>query len=210
MISFSELVQTTVTSVIAFIATNVDDLFILMMLFVNVSRRLTNRDIYAGQFLGVIALIILSLSGFLIGLIVPLPYIGLLGVFPIYLGIKEFFEKDDDDELAEEFTASNPSNTFISASALHVAGITIANGGDNVGVYIPLFVSQRLDSLIIMITIFLIMTYGWLWVSKYLANHKLVAERLRRYNHILFPALLILLGIYIMWECRTHTLIWKG
>ena len=176
-----------------------------MLLYVNVSRRLTNRDIFVGQFLGFGALIALSLIGFFLGLFIPLPYIGLLGFFPIYLGIKAFFENDDNDA-APGGESDNVSLPFISSGALQVAGISIANGGDNVGVYIPLFASQTRTSLLLMIAIFFLMTMLWLLMSKYLANHKLIAEKLRRYNHIIFPVLLVVLGLYILWECKTYSL----
>jgi cadmium resistance transport/sequestration family protein len=200
------MVQTFFTSIFAFIATNVDDLFIIMMLLTQSSKKFKKHHIFGGQFLGMIVLIMISLVGLIAGLFIPVPYIGLLGLFPIYLGIKEIFERDDE---IEDGTATKDSRLF-STATLSVASITIANGGDNVGVYIPLFISQTTLELVLMIFIFLALTWVWLLAANYLAQHPIVAKNLKKYNHILFPAMLIVLGVYIIIECGTHTLIWKN
>lgn len=170
-------------------------------------KKFTRNEVYAGQFLGISLLILLSLSGMLFALIVPLPYIGLLGFFPIYLAIKSLFDKDDDESASDEQAVVRRSFIpFVSAGTLSVASITVANGGDNVGVYIPLFTSQSTGALLLMIAIFLIMTFFWLRLSDYMSSHPVVGNTLRRFNHILFPLMLIILGIYIFIECGTHTL----
>jgi cadmium resistance transport/sequestration family protein len=202
------MVQTIFTSIFAFIATNVDDLFIIMMLLTQSSKKFRKHHIFAGQFVGMIVLIMISLVGLIAGLFIPLPYIGLLGLFPIYLGIKEIIEQDDDDEIESIATSEDPR--LFSTATFSVASITIANGGDNIGVYIPLFISQTTLQLVLMIIIFLVLTSLWLVAANYLAQHPIVAKNLKKYNHILFPAMLILLGVYIIFECGTHTLIWKN
>lgn len=202
------MLETFFTAVFAFVATNIDDLFILMMLLTQSSGRFKKQHIFAGQFLGMIALILISLTGVIVGLFIPLPYIGLLGVFPIYLGLREFFETDDEDA-PEKIPAPLTHSSVFSAATLSVSAITIANGGDNIGVYVPLFISQDIDELILMILIFLLMTWLWLLIARYMAEHPLIADNLKKYNHILFPIMLIILGFYIIYECGTHTLLVK-
>jgi cadmium resistance transport/sequestration family protein len=202
------MLQTFFTSIFAFIATNVDDLFIIMMLLTQSSRRFKKYHIFGGQFLGMFTLIAISLVGLVAGLFIPVPYIGLLGLFPIYLGIKEIMEKDDDDDEIEEVSKAPKNNSSLfSTATLSVASITIANGGDNIGVYVPLFIAQNSVQLVIMILTFLALTWVWLIIANYLAQHPIVAKNLKKYNHILFPAMLILLGVYILYECKTYRLI---
>src|SRR5688572_26253502 len=86
----SNMIQTIITSMLAFASTNVDDIFILMLFFG--SRANKPSTIFAGQYLGIGALLIISLVGAVIGNFVDQRYIGLLGLFPIYLAIKQVME----------------------------------------------------------------------------------------------------------------------
>ena len=73
-------------SILAFMSTNIDDIFILILFYGN--KEYKESEIITGQFLGIITLIVVSLIGSLIGLVLPQAYIGLLGLIPLYLGIK--------------------------------------------------------------------------------------------------------------------------
>lgn len=185
-----------VTSILAFSATNIDDLFLLTLFFGNNQYKASN--IYTGQLLGIFSLIGLSLVGSLVGNLIPLPYLGLLGIFPVYLGIKQILKKDADHN--DEVVLSK-SNMIMS-----VMMVTIANGGDNVGIYIPLFATLAWPFKIGMIVIFLLMTLLWCTIAKYLANHPLLSASLSKYGHIVTPIVLILLGLYILYESKTFSI----
>src|SRR6478736_7200248 len=121
-------VEIFITSILAFVSTNIDDIFILILFFGN--KKFKEVEIVTGQFLGIIILIAISLVGSLIGLVFPQAYIGLLGLIPLYLGIKGILsgirkEQQEDDHQIK----ANKSNV------LSVAGTTFANGGDNIGIY---------------------------------------------------------------------------
>ena len=60
-----------VTGITTFIATNIDDIIILMLFFSQLNRQLTVQQIVLGQYLGFTALVLASLVGFLGGLIIP-------------------------------------------------------------------------------------------------------------------------------------------
>lgn len=68
----------------AFIASNIDDTFILILLFS--SRSFQTRHIFIGQFLGIGVLIIISALGALIALVLPPFLIALMGFIPIAIG----------------------------------------------------------------------------------------------------------------------------
>jgi cadmium resistance protein CadD (predicted permease) len=97
----------------------------------------------------------------------------------------------------------NPSKTGM----LAVAGVTIANGGDNIGIYIPLFTTLTWTSKSIMIGIFLAMTLLWCAIARYLTTHPLMATAIEKYGKRVTPIVLILLGIYILYENETFGLI---
>ena len=80
-----------------------------------------------------------------------------------------------------------------------VAAVTFSNGGDNIGVYIPLFAKYNsVSQITALATIFMAMTAVWCIAAYYLVNHPLVASKIRRIGHIILPFVLIGLGIYIL------------
>lgn len=155
-----DLLLTAFKGAMAFTATNLDDIIILMLLFSQVGTAFRRRHIVAGQYLGFGALVLISLSGFFGSLLFPRPWIGLLGVLPIVIGLSQLLSADDDEEDSE--TDSLPSSVapgmgLLSPQTASVAAITIANGGDNVGIYMPMFASTDALGLGITLAIFL----GW-------------------------------------------------
>lgn len=189
------------TSILAFISTNIDDVFILMLFFGN--KRFKDREIVVGQLLGIGALIAISFAVSFIGLVVDKAYIGLLGFLPIYFGVKGILQlrtKHTDNEETVIETTNNRSNI------LTVSGVTIANGGDNIGIYVPLFATLAWSQKLSMVAIFFIMTLVWCLVAKYFTRHPLVAKAINRYGHVITPFVLIFLGIYILYESGTWDL----
>jgi cadmium resistance protein CadD (predicted permease) len=191
-----------ITSLLVFISTNIDDVFLLMLFFGD--KRFKEREIVIGQYLGIGTLIAISLALSLLGLVIDKAYIGLLGFIPVYLGMKgiiSVLKKSTDAEQIDIVPRNNRSNIF------SVAGVTIANGGDNVGIYVPLFAALSWPAKTTMIGIFFIMTAMWCLLARYLTRHPLVARTIDRYGHIVTPIVLILLGIYILYESNSWSLI---
>ena len=127
------MLKNLITAALAFISTNIDDIFILMLFFG--SKKYKRWTIISGQYLGIASLVVISLILSYIGNFLDQRYIGLLGLFPIFLAIKqtvaltkESDARDDEQDL-----------TVTATGVFAIAGVTIANGGDNVGVYVPLF-----------------------------------------------------------------------
>lgn len=126
-----------VISIVAFAATNIDDTFILMLFFGD--KRFRSSDIYLGHYVGIGLLVMISIIGSVIGNFIDSKYIGLLGLFPIYLGIRQFIQLAKNSNEAEAFENTEK------AGLLTVATTTFANGGDNIGTYIPLFAAQTTE-----------------------------------------------------------------
>lgn len=188
-------------SILAFVSTNIDDIFILILFYGN--KKIKETEIIIGQFLGIITLIAVSLIGSLIGLILQDAYIGFLGLIPLYLGIKGILAiiKNEKHEEEGHHLKTNKS------SILSVAGTTFANGGDNIGIYVPLFATLTWEGKISMITIFLVMTFVWCMMAKYFTKHPYVAKVVDKYGHIIAPIVLVLLGLYIMYQTGTFGLL---
>ena len=191
------------TSIIAFASTNIDDIFILTLFYGG--KQFKDREILGGQLLGIISLIVVSLIGSLAGLFIDPAYIGLLGLIPIYLGIKgvlALINPTTKNEAPDNLNKRQGKNHILT-----VAGVTIANGGDNIGIYTPLFAALTSTNKIIMVTIFLAMTFLWCLAAKYLTTHPFVEKAIDKYGHLVTPFVLVLLGLYIMYESGTFGLL---
>lgn len=183
-------------SIAAFAATNIDDIFILMMFFS--MFRYPARQVVFGQYLGIAALTALSAIGALLALVLPPYVIGLMGIVPIAVGILKLLDLRKKNEVSK---ASMTDKATTSLAFLSVAGVTIANGGDNIGVYTPLFAKYSNGVEVVTIaTVFMAMTAVWCATASYLVNHPVIANRIGRVGHILLPFVLIGLGIYIVTE----------
>jgi cadmium resistance protein CadD (predicted permease) len=184
--------------VIAFVATNIDDIFVLMMFFSSLTFPV--RQVVLGQYIGISLLIAISALGSLIALVVPTYIIGLMGIIPIAIGIKNLFEIRKKNKSASRQVVQDKKNGS-SLSFLAVTAVTFSNGGDNIGVYVPLFSKYNIVSQIATLTaVFIAMTAVWCIISYYFVNHPLVASRIRHIGNIILPFVLIGLGIYILTE----------
>ena len=201
--------ETLVASLIAFVVTNLDDIFILILFFSD--RKLKHRNIITGQFLGISTLILLSFLGSFVGLIIDIKYVGLLGVVPIYIGIKSFITLwnpgGSEDEVAIDLNSDNSRSHL--GQTMAVASVTIANGGDNISIYIPLYATFTTSGKVTMTIVFLLMTAVWCFIASRLSTHPIVKMSLEKYGHIFTPFVFILLGIYIMYESKTFDLLGK-
>jgi cadmium resistance protein CadD (predicted permease) len=194
--------QNLITSILAFAATNIDDIFILILFYGN--KRINPTSILAGQALGLGTLVLASYLAAYIGNFIDQRFIGLLGLFPIYLAAKQIFEmiknKNDSDNDGRQIALK--STGFIA-----IAGVTIANGGDNIGVYIPLLTTMSHLEKIEMLIVFAVMTYLWCTIARHLADRPIVARQLDKYGHVVMPVVLLLLGVFILAESGTFALI---
>ena len=198
-----------IAGVTSFAATNIDDIAILMLFFAQVNVTFRPRHIVLGQYLGFTALIAASLPGFFGGLIVPKAIIGLLGLVPIAIGISHLVNKENDrDEVqavSGEFSRESDSpvsklaNLF-NAQTLNVAAVTAANGGDNIGIYLPLFASSDLPSLMVILAVFFVLVGVWSYAAYRLTRRIAIAKILTRYTQAIVPFILIGLGIFILIE----------
>lgn len=188
------MTEVLITSLLASVSTNIDDIFILMLFFG--SKKYSSTQIFLGQYLGIAALVIVSYIFAQIGNFIDPRYIGLLGLFPIYLAIRQCIS------LLKSGAAEDSNVDPDKAGILAVAGVTIANGSDNIGVYVPLFATLSNSQMIMLITVFLIMTFVWCVIGKYLARHPLLAKSIARFGHIVMPIILFLLGVYILFESK--------
>lgn len=183
------------TSVAAFISTNLDDILMLTLFFAQAKGRKGALKVVAGQYIGMGCLAALSILGALGTQLVPQRYVGLLGFVPLCLGIKAWmdYRSQGNKSRQEEETSETPGIGSIS-----VALVTMANGGDNIGVYIPVFSGYSAGELAEALAVFAMMTALWCRLGYSLGNHPGIKEKIERYRHILVPLILSALGVIIL------------
>lgn len=212
--------QTILAGLASFVATNVDDLIILMLFFSQVSHYLTPRHIVVGHTLGFGLLVLASFPGFLGGLVIPRVWVGLLGLLPLTIGIYQLFNRHESTEVqAVNHTLLEPetkrfwARTFthlLPAQTLQVAAVTLANGGDNISIYLPLFASSNREQLAVLLIVFFALSLTWCYIGYQLSRHPVIAPVLIRYGHVVVPFVLIGLGLFILFESNTYRLVFPG
>jgi cadmium resistance transport/sequestration family protein len=196
----------------AFFATNLDDIIILTLFFAQVNAHFRKRHIIVGQYLGFTIIILASLPGYFGGLIIQRPIIGLLGFMPIIIGIYKLIKRNDNDDEIQAVTGNFDSkknffSNILTPQTYNVAAVTFANGGDNISIYVPLFASSNWVRLLITISVFYILAGVWCALGYYFTRHRAVTDIFNKYGNILAPLVLIGLGIYILLDSGTLTLL---
>ena len=196
------MIQTIVTAAILYIATAVDLLVILLIFFARAKTKKEYRDIYIGQYVGSVALIVVSLFFAFVLNYVPEKWIlGLLGLIPIYLGIKVAIYGDSD---GEERAKKELNEKGLSKLVGTIAIITIAScGADNIGVFVPYFVTLSVTDLLITLFVFLILIFFLVFTAQKLANIPGVGEIVEKFGRWIMAVIYIALGLFIIIENDT-------
>ena len=200
------MIQNIVTSIILYSGTAVDLLIILMLFFAKRKSRKDIINIYLGQFLGSVSLILLSLFfAFVLNYIPSKEILGLLGLIPIFLGLKVLFLGDSDGEaIAKDGLRKDNKNLIFL-----VAMITFAScGADNIGVFVPYFITLNLANLIVTLLTFLVMIYLLVFSAQKLAQVPSVGETLEKYSRWFIAVVYLGLGMYILIENNIFDMLW--
>jgi cadmium resistance protein CadD (predicted permease) len=184
-------------AIVLFVATNLDDVFLLIAFFADPA--LKTRQILIGQYVGMAALYAASVVASLTALVIPVVYIGLLGLIPIGMGVFQLREFWSDDDKDEPQTARG--------GALAVAAITVASGGDNIAVYTPVFALRTLGEILAIGCVFAVLVALWVGGAHWLARHPTLGLPIGRWGHRVVPFVLIAIGVIVFVESRTWELL---
>ncbi|OZV81046.1 cadmium transporter [Micromonospora echinospora] len=180
--------STAAGAAVVFAATNVDDIVVLTVLFV--AARTTGRprrwQIVAGQYAGIAALVGVAAIAAVGLLVVPEPWTGLLGLLPVALGVRALLRRDDDEAPA------------VVGGMAGVAGVTIANGADNIAVYVPVFRTLAPAEALVFLLVFVAGIGLWCAVGARLGGHPRVVRLVERTGHWLVPVIFMAIGVVIL------------
>ena len=189
------IVSSVLQAIGLFVATNIDDIIVLSLFFARgAGQRGTTARITAGQYLGFAGIlgtaVLVSLGA---GAFLPEEAIPYFGLIPLALGLwaawRAWRGSDDDDDAKVEGK---------NVGVLTVAAVTFANGGDNIGVYVPVFLNVGPVAVVAYCVVFLLLVAILVMLAKFIATRRPIAEVLERWEHVLFPIVLIGLGIVIL------------
>ena len=205
MISFAALI---LAAILLFVATNIDDLLLLVAIHSDGRRSYPPRAVLLGQILGFTIIIVISLFGFWFNILLPSSWLACLGLFPFFMGCKQLIAL-----LRFRFAASNSEHGIprpgdpvelprFSASwrrtASKVAVLTLANGSDNISIYLPAFSKFSSVELLVTVSTFYF-SLLMLWsLSNWLAYHPRWQASFRRYGSIVAPIVFLYLGLWLL------------
>ncbi|KOU70357.1 cadmium transporter [Streptomyces sp. XY66] len=182
-----------------FAVTNIDDILVLALFFAQGAGRTgSTRRIVLGQYLGFAAILAVAVAAAFGATFLPESAIPYLGLLPLALGLKAAWQawkgRRDGSEAEEEQAAEG------GPGPLEVAAVTFANGGDNIGVYVPVFATAGVGGMSVYAAVFLVLVAVWCFAGKFLATRPVIAKALARWGHILLPLVLITIGLLILIE----------
>lgn len=192
--SASHLFNTALLGVGLFASTNIDDIFLTMAFFAD--PRLSRSAIVLGKFVGIAALTLLSTIAAAGSLVVSPEWIALLGFVPLGLGLHGLWMNRRPAVALDGDGIEQAPSAFL-AQVGAVAGVTAANGGDNLGVYVPVF-AEDLSAIPVFVVVFALMTVLWCVAGNLLVGHPRLSVSMRSLSRRWLPYVLIVLGVWIL------------
>ncbi|MER5626068.1 cadmium resistance transporter [Streptosporangium sp. NPDC002544] len=182
-----------------FAVTNIDDILVLALFFAQgAGHRGSTLRIVAGQYLGFAAILVVAVAAGFGATFLPEAVIPYLGLLPLALGLKAAWQawRNHRDGEGEKEGGAASGGPGVSA----VAAVTFANGGDNIGVYVPVFATEGIGGMSVYVVVFLLLIAVWCLAGRFFATHPVIAKTLSRWGHILLPVVLIAIGALILIE----------
>jgi cadmium resistance protein CadD (predicted permease) len=215
------LLSTLVSGFVAFALTDIDDLILLIFFFSQTKKSFTKREVFLGQYMGFLFLLFLTTLGYLGTLVIPLAWIGLLGMVPCFKGLNELYKRflknreipfDQNDSASSFLFSSRLDRVFarlFNPRVSTIAVLTIGNGSDNLSVYIPLFAHSTTVQVGIYLILFLLLVGVWCMLGYTFSHLPGVAHVLERTGSFLLPFLLIGLGLFILLKDGTFLMFFQ-
>jgi cadmium resistance protein CadD (predicted permease) len=192
----------------SFIATNLDNLLILVLLLAN--THYLKKYVLAGFLSAVILVILLSGFGLLLGQTFNAGLIGYLGAVPLLFGCFLLYQQwvrkppveKKTETPADQELLGNPRQVWITTTIL-----LLSNSADSIAVLLPLMAETESKLLPTLIGLYLLAGAGCCIVALAIVNQPKLAGRIKRHGEQLVPWIMIGVGLYILTDTNTDTLI---
>ncbi|WP_436758240.1 cadmium resistance transporter [Streptosporangium sp. V21-05] len=195
------MIQTIGTAAAVFAGTNVDDIIILTVLFLASGAGGVPRpwQIVVGQYAGIAALVAVSAAAALGLAVVPDRWVGLLGLVPFGMGVWGLV-KAWRARRARRAGKDGDEAPRVASGVLSIAGVTVANGADNISVYTPMFRTIGLASSVVTVVVFAVLVAVWCAAASWLGSHRKVIALVERTGAWLVPVVFMVIGAVIVAE----------
>jgi cadmium resistance protein CadD (predicted permease) len=190
-----------------FAGTNIDDIVLLAVLFGRATGPARPLQIVIGWYAGYVVVLAAAVVGALGARLLPESVIPFLGLLPLVLGVRAAWTAwrercSRDGSLSGDAALYSASTPGAGTSA----ALSLGNGGDNIGVYVPVFAASRPGAQLIYVVVFLVLVAVWCAAGRLLASRPLVARAMTRWGHVVLPVVLIGVGLAILIEGKAFGL----
>ena len=180
-----------------FAVTNLDDIVILSLFFAQgAGEHGSARRVVVGQYLAFTAILAVAIGIAFGASFLPEEAIPYLGLIPITIGLRDAWKLWKNRQRGDE--GEQTHTTQGGPTVRKVATTTFGNGGDNIGVYVPVFDTVGTSGTIVYAAVFLILVGVWCIAGRFFATRPIIARALSRWGHILLPVVLITIGLIIL------------
>jgi cadmium resistance protein CadD (predicted permease) len=178
-----------IVSSLAFVATMFDNFFAFAAQLIVTDHEKFRRVAWAQ---GIAVVVLVALAGGIGALLAPVPlrWVGVLCVAPFSFAVYAWRHREKPREQHKRGSIT----TF---------AMTLALGGDNIAVWIPLLRANGVARAVVTVVVFACWDVIFLWSAQRLAKHPKVVAWGRAHAPQALPIVYFLLGVLILVECRT-------
>ena len=126
--------------------------------------------------------------------VIPSGWVWVLGLVPLGLGVRNLVVA------IRARATGGPVSAAVATGLPGVIGLTIANGGDNVAAYTPVFATLDMGATMLTVATFAIGVPVWCLVGSWLVSHRRITATIERYGHWIVPAVFIVIGLYVFYK----------
>jgi cadmium resistance protein CadD (predicted permease) len=117
-----------------------------------------------------------------------------LGLVPLVLGLYKRVAA-----LRAHQSGAQPTPAVATGLA-GVTSVTVANGGDNLAVYTPVFRTGSASGVAVTIGVLALGVVLWCAAGSWLVSHGKITQAIGRWGHWLVPAVFVVIGVYIFYK----------
>ena len=189
---------------VAFVATNLDNCLVTTAMVAAAPHERAHR-VAAGQVVGFALLVAASAATAVLLFEIPDAVVGLLGLVPLTIGthglIVLWRSRCSGKEAAG--LTGRIDRRAVGRSLTAAVLVTVAAGGDNLAVYIPLFRSGGAGGALVVLAVFGVGEVAVTWLVLTGGRHPRSRAAMERLGAIAVPALLCCLGLVILVRAGT-------
>ena len=204
----------------AFVGTNVDNTVVAMAIVAGAPLERARR-IAVGQVIGFVVLVAVAAAAAAVLFEFSTAVVGLLGLVPLAIGVRGLvglIRRHPDGVSKGDVAAGpgtqqrararrrRPEDRAVGRSLTAAALVTIAAGGDNLAVYIPLFRVGGATNVGAIVAVFIVGEALVTWVILAGGRHPKARGAMLRMGHVAVPILLCCVGILVLVQAGTFSL----